>query len=162
MRSPFRLVRRGAPGRVVAALCPGRQAAPALALCAQMGLDPSGRVFATAQGPLVFLDRPPSSPCVAAIFLRGLGARLFVPYEADLVPALLDDELDGMTRDRGLVFLPGGTCLTFDPAAPLDPSTLVEFRARPTRTWKPFPVHARLAERIVEIEVAVPEPGPSE
>ncbi len=156
MKVPFQLRRRADSAGVAAALCPGQDAGPALALCAQVGLDPTDRIFATAQGPLVLLDRPPTTHRVAAIQLRALGKHLLIPHDADLLPALLDDEIEGLTRDRGLVFLPNGTCLSFDYRTPLELTEVIATTRRPPRAWSRFPETPRLPERVVEFELPSP------
>ena len=78
------------------------------------------------------------------------------------MPALLDDEADGLVRDWGLVFLPGGRILRFDREAHVDLDRLVEVRPRPHRAWRPLPVPRPLADRIVEIGREEPEVPPGE
>ncbi len=73
------------------------------------------------------------------VALRRLAANLYVPADADLLPALLPDEADALTRRRGLVFLPG-VVLAFDPAAPARPADLVTVR-RLGGGWTPLPEH---------------------
>ncbi len=79
-----------------------------LAVCTRLGLDPSGRVHDVAGGFLLKLDRPPTVPIPGATRLRALATDFYLPVDAVLVPALLDDEAAGLVRDGGLVFLPGG------------------------------------------------------
>ena len=86
-----------------------------------------------------------------AIALRRLAGDLFIPADADLVPALLPDESAALTRDAGLVILPGGTALAFDlnPLAPRDWLTL------PTVTrgnWRALHTPDPLADRLTVIE----------
>ena len=106
-----------------------------LNLCARLGLDPSGRVHDVAGGFLIKLDRPATGPVPGAIRLRSLARDFYLPVDAELVPALLDDEADGLVRDWGLVFLPGGRILRFDREARVDLDRLVEVRPRPRRAW---------------------------
>ena len=73
---------------------------------------------------------------------------------------MLDDESAGLVRDRGLVFLPGGSVLGFDPRSPLGLETLLVARPLPRRDWRPLPEPSRLAERIEEIVVERPDDSP--
>jgi len=87
-----------------------------------------------------------------AIRLRRLAGDLFIPADADLVPALLPEEAAGLTRDRGLVFLPGGPVLAFDPAAPLPTSRWVAPAVVTRDEWGPLPEPPPRAERLTAIE----------
>jgi tetratricopeptide (TPR) repeat protein len=93
-----------------------------------------------------------------------LAENLFIPVDAELVPALLDDEAEGLTKDRGLVFLPDGRVVAFDPNATVDLSQLLLAPPRTQRTWQPFPEHEGLAERLDAIVVELPGEaiGPAE
>jgi tetratricopeptide (TPR) repeat protein len=156
MRVPFHLRRRAARGPAVALLVPTTDAAALLGLCAELGLDPAGRVHSVAVGFLLKLDEPTSRPFPGAVRLRGLGDNLYLLADAELVPALLDDEAAGLGRDRGLIFLPGDRALAFDPRAPLDPSALLVADRRDGRDWRPLPARPPLAERIEEIILELP------
>ncbi|WP_197446988.1 tetratricopeptide repeat protein [Tautonia plasticadhaerens] len=91
------------------------------------------------------------------IRLRRLGRGLFVPVDADLVPALLEDEVEGLTRGRGLVFLPGGTALRFDPDRPLPTSRLLGVdRADGLPGWESPPEGPTRADRLVEVSLDLP------
>ena len=127
-----------------------------LPLCARLGLDPAGRVFAVAGGLLVTLDGPTPGVFPGAIRLRGLARNLLLPVDAELAPALLDDEAQGLTRDRGIVFLPDGRALGFDPRDPIEPSTLLAAASLPRRAWGPLPEPERLADRSEEFLVELP------
>ena len=154
-------LRRRPEGRsAIALLLPCRDVAALLGLCAGLGLDPSRRTFAVEGGFLVMLDEPTNRPIPGAIRLRALAEHLYLPADSELVPALLDDEAEGLARDRGLVFLPGGRVLGFDPRSPLDPSALLVAEARPRRNWGPLPRPESLAERIEEIVVEWPNVSP--
>jgi len=87
-----------------------------------------------------------------AIRLRRLAGDLFIPADADLVPALLPEEAVGLTRDRGLVFLPGGPVLAFDPTAPLPTSRWVAPAVVTRDEWEPLPEPPPRAERLTAIE----------
>ncbi len=162
MNVAFELRRRPEGRRAIALLLSGGDVAALLGLCGRLGLDPSGRTFAVAGGFLLKLDEATPRPFPGAIRLRALAEDLFLPADAELVPALLDDEAEGLTRDRGLVFLPGGRVLGFDPRSPLDPSTLLVADARPRRDWEPLPRPEPLAERIEEIVAEWPSDSPED
>ncbi len=164
VRMPFQLRRRsvGEPAPASALFVPGRDAGGLLAVCTRLGLDPSGRVHDVAGGFLLKLDAPTPVPVPGATRLRELGADLFVPVDAELVPSLLDDEAAGLVRDGGLVFLPGGVVLRFDRKAPLGMDALLVTAPRPRRRWRPLPEPRRLAERLVEIAREWPEPPPED
>jgi tetratricopeptide (TPR) repeat protein len=157
MNVPFHLRRRPESSPAVALYWPEPDAAGLLVLCARLGLDPSGRIHAVSGGFLVKLDAPTARPIPGAIRLRNLSASLFLPVDADLVPALLDDEAGALVRDRGLVFLPGCRVLGFDPRVPLDLSALLVAEPRPCRAWEPLPDREILADRIEEVVVELPQ-----
>ncbi|MBV8381466.1 MAG: tetratricopeptide repeat protein [Planctomycetaceae bacterium] len=162
MNVAFELRRRPEGRHAIALLFPGSDVAALLGLCGRLGLDPSGRTFAVAGGFLLKLDEPTPRPIPGAIRLRALAEDLFLPADAELVPTLLDDEAEGLARNRGLVFLPGGRILGFDPRVPLDPSALLVAGARPRRDWGPLPRPEPLAERIEEIIVDCPSDSPED
>ncbi len=118
MDVPIRLVRRAAPRPTADAfLLPAADPAPLAAAAARLADWP--QVFAAGGG---FLLVPPAAepgPVPGAVRLCRLWGDLFAPADADLLPALLPDEAAALTRDRGLIVLPGGTVVAFDPAAPL-------------------------------------------
>ena len=84
-----------------ALLIPTRDVSELLAVCTRLGLDPSGRVHDVAGGYLLKLEGPPAEPIPGATRLRALAADFFLPVDAELVPALLDDEAAGLVRDGG-------------------------------------------------------------
>src|SRR4051794_6621561 len=79
-------------------------------------------VHAVAGGFLIRLTAPEGSSHPGVLRLRALSANLFLPVDAELSPALLPDEAQALVRHRGLVFLPGGRVLAFDPEATLGPA----------------------------------------
>lgn len=158
----FELRRHRGGHAATAVFIASRDVEALLNLCARLGLDPSGRVHDLAGGFLIKLDRPATGPVPGAIRLRSLARDFYLPVDAELVPALLDDESDGLVRDWGLVFLPGGRILRFDREARVDLDRLVEVRPRPRRTWSPLPEPRPLADRLVEIGREEPEVPPGE
>jgi tetratricopeptide (TPR) repeat protein len=156
LKIPLHLHRCPANHPAVALLLEGADSSILLHTCARLGLDPAGRVFAVEGGLVLRLDRPLRAAFPGAVRLRAVAGNMLVPVDAEPVPALLQDEAAGLTRDRGIVLLPDGRVLGFDARAPLDPGTLLTARARPRRDWQPLPEPPRLAERIEEILVAMP------
>ncbi|QEH35979.1 hypothetical protein OJF2_45370 [Aquisphaera giovannonii] len=160
MRVPFQVRRRPDAGPADAAFFAGRDPAPLLALCAGLGLDPGGRVHGLADGLLLKLGTPAGGPLPGALRLRAIAPDLFLPADAELVPALLDDEAKGLTRDRGLVFLPGGRALAYDPRRPIPLAAMLTAGVLPRRDWQPLPARPALADRIASILVDFPDETP--
>lgn len=160
IRVPFQLRRRSSGGTAPAEalFVPGRDAAVLLSACMRLGLEPSGRVHDVAGGFLVRLAGASTVPVPGATRLREPSKDLFVPVDAELVPALLTDEAAGLVRDGGLVFLPGGRVLRFDRQAPIELAALLDVPTRPGRPWGPMPEPRPLAARIVEVAREWPEP----
>ena len=154
---PFRLRRRAVAEPAVALLIPTRDPASVLAICARRGLDPTGRVFDVAGGFVLQLEPATTEPEPGAIRLRERTAAFYLPADADLVPALLDDEANGLVRDWGLVFLPDSRVLLFDRHAPVDLADLLEAEPRPRRAWSSLPEARRLADRLDQIVLDLPE-----
>src|SRR5262249_54968022 len=80
--------------------------------------------------------------------------------DAELIPPLLDDEARGLVRSRGLVFLPGGRVLAYDPAAPLDLAALVQAPPVQRSTWASLPELPARADRLREVVLEVPPRSP--
>jgi hypothetical protein len=160
MKVPFRLRRLPEPAPATALLVPGYRAEELLRLCVRLGHDPLPAVYPVADGFLVELPRPTAAAVPGALRLRSLAPRLFLPVDADLVPALLPDEATGLTGQRGLVFLPRGRVLEFLPDKPLPVSALVT-AAQPARhPWQALPEPPPLAERITEFTLDQPDAPP--
>src|SRR5437763_8925518 len=131
MRVPFRLRKTSRAAPATGLLLLSEDVADLLALCARLGPGrdgPGGDASGVGALPPVypvpggFLVQPrgavpPALPGV--VRLRGLVPNLYLPVDSALVPGLLEDEAAGLVRGRGLVFLPGGQVLGFDPARPL-------------------------------------------
>ncbi len=127
-----------------------------LELTSKLALDRPPTIQRVDGGFLVQLGRgaePPPGPTR----LRKLAENLYLPVDAELVPALLDDEAQGLTRTRGLIFLPGNRILGFALAEPLPLSSLVQARFRRGLPWEAFPTRPDRAERLVEITFEEPE-----
>jgi hypothetical protein len=94
------------------------------------------------------------------IRLRCASSNLYLPTDADLVPSLLPDEYAGLTRRRGLVFLPGGGVLSFDPQQPVAMAALVDPGQVRHSEWQSFPERPAFAERLREIRLDLPPESP--
>ena len=125
MQLPYQLSRRPQSEAATALLLPSADPADLLQLCARLGHDPLPDLFLTADGFLLLLESPTARSYPPALRLRRLSEFLLLPADADLAPQLHPDEAAGLTRDRGLVFLPGGRVLEFEPDAPLALSSLL-------------------------------------
>ncbi|AGA26452.1 tetratricopeptide repeat protein [Singulisphaera acidiphila] len=160
MKVPLQLKRRGATDPAVALLFLGSEAIELFRLCARLELDPTGRIHPVDGGFLIKLDGPSTQPLPGVVRLRRPSINLYVPVDAELVPALLDDEAEGLVQGRALVFPPWGGVLSFDPRYPLDLSRWLTADAAPRLTWHPFPERIVLAERIEEILLELPHESP--
>jgi tetratricopeptide (TPR) repeat protein len=148
---PLRLRRRDAAATAADAfLFPAADAA-AVARAA----DPAA-VFVVAGGFLVVARGPTADRPPGAIRLRRLRGDLFVPIDADLLPALLPEEQTTLTRDAGLVVLPPGRVMAFDPARPLAPADWLRPPPVRRRAWEPFPPRPARPDRLVTVERPAP------
>ncbi len=161
MKVPFHLRRRPGAGPASAVFLETDGVPALLDLAARLGPGGSPTIHRVTGGFLVRLGAESRAPS-GAVRLRGLAANLYVPVDADLVPDLLDDEAAGLTRDAGLVFLPTGRILGFDPRAPLAFSDLVGAGAHEGRAWSPFPERPARVERLREIRLEPPAGAPSD
>jgi tetratricopeptide (TPR) repeat protein len=155
MKVPFQLRRLPEPEPAHALLLPGHDVPALLALCARLGALP--RVHVVAPGFLLKLPHPAAGPFPGGLRLRRLAEDLFVPADAELVPALRDDEAAGLVRRRGLVFLPGGRVLAFAPDKPLTPADLLTAAEVRRPTWQALPPRPPLPDRIREILLDRPD-----
>lgn len=154
-RIPFRLARAADPvGPASAALVEveGDGAGPLADFLARLEPGRGATPFRVAGGFLVVLGPGREDPGPGPIRLRSPGGNLYLPVDAELVPPLLDDEVAALTRATGLVFLPGGRVLGFDPAEPVDPADLVAAARVPGPSgWQPFPDRPARVEVLREI-----------
>jgi tetratricopeptide (TPR) repeat protein len=149
MRVPFRLHRLPTAEPASALLLPGHDVTALLTLCARLGAMPA--VYPVAAGFLLKLAAPTRAAFPGALRLRALADNLLVPADAELLPALRDDEAAGLVRRRGLVFLPGGRALAFAPDAPLPPAALLTSHRVRREPWQSFPDRPALADRLHEV-----------
>jgi tetratricopeptide (TPR) repeat protein len=147
---PFRLTRRTAPAAADALLVRGDGFGPVVAAVVRLGSAPA--VFPVRGGFVLVPCEPDPPPIPGAVRLRRLAGDLYVPADADLVPSLLPDEAAALTRDRGLVFLPGGPVLAFNPTAPLPAGSWVAPPAVRRAEWEPLPTPPPRAERLTRVE----------
>lgn len=153
---PFRLKRRETPLPAAALFVPSADARSLLAVVAAVG----GRwpdLFAVADGFVVVPlgAVPPAIP--GTIQLRRLAGELYLPADADLLPALRIDETADLTASRGLVFLPGGTVLAFDSSAPVSESAAISLGTVRREEWTLFPERPEQPEKLHAIRFDAPE-----
>jgi tetratricopeptide (TPR) repeat protein len=174
MKVPFRIRKRPEAAPATGFFLPGTDAARLLALCARAGasarraggLAPPGSslpnktagaspaarpIYAVADGFLVVLTQAARGALPGAVRLRSPVPNLFLPADAELEPALLDDETAGLVRERGLLFLPGGRVLEFDPMQPVALSSLVSPGPIRRRDWRSLPEGPVQAEKLREV-----------
>jgi tetratricopeptide (TPR) repeat protein len=147
----FQLRRAARGGPAAALFLPSREPAALLEVCSRLGLDPSGRVYDVAGGFVLKLALPTTEPFPGAVRLRELAPDFYLPVDADLIPALLEDEANGLVRDGGLVFLPGGRILRFDRRGAVELREVLSVEPRPRRAWSALPEPRRVVERVVQI-----------
>src|SRR5262249_2871878 len=79
---------------------------------------------------------------------RRLAGDIYIPADAELVPALLPAEAVDMSRQHGLVFLPGGDPLSFDLSKLLMPHDVAAPAEVVRDQWQPFPTTPQLAKEL--------------
>ncbi|HLJ97627.1 MAG TPA: hypothetical protein VKU02_30985, partial [Gemmataceae bacterium] len=165
MKVPFSLQRANQPGSVTALFLLSDQPAELLNPCARITTEAPEAVrewpalppiHAVAGGFLVKLGRPVAASFPGTIRLRGLAKNLFLPFDAELVPALLDDEAAGLVRERGLIFLPGGRVLAFTPDQFITADRLLSLPRLPERPWQALPARPARPEQLEEILLELP------
>jgi len=142
-----------------ALLVPGRRAEEVLRVCVELGVETWPSVFATADGFVLLLASPTEVRLPGVVRLRGLAKHLLIPVNAELVPPLLDDEASALVSKRGLVFLPEGRVLEFDPGNPAPASLLLQLEPLQRCDWRALPIAPTLAETITEITLFETEPS---
>ncbi len=157
MKVPFKLHKRQEADAVRGLLLLGEGVGELLALWADLGCDPPPATFAVPGGYLLKLLEPSAHAYRRTIRLRRLSPDLFLPADADLLPPLLDDEARALVRDRGLVFLPGGRVLSYEPDRPLQLANVLRVAVVHRRAWVALPAGPERAERLHEILLDVPE-----
>lgn len=157
MQVAFHLRRRAAAHPATALLLFSHASADLVRLLSATGCDPLPEIHAVAAGFLLKLPETLARPLGGAVRLSKLADNLFLPVDADLLPALLPAEAADLVRRRGLVFLPD-TVLEFDPAQPLPLAAILTGGPLRRDAWQPLPQPQRLAEQLTEIVLEMPEP----
>jgi tetratricopeptide (TPR) repeat protein len=154
VRVPFRLRHRPTPAPAAGLWLASADPRHLAGLCARLsGAWPE--VYALADGLLIVTDEPPAAGLPRTVRLRRLAGHLYLPADADLVPALHPAEAVDLTGGRGLVFLPGRV-LAFDPSRPLAVAEVVAPSAVRRGTWERFPPRPERADRLVAIRYEGP------
>lgn len=155
MDIPFRLIRRESVLPTQALLVPSVEVRDLLEVVAAVGggwpavFPLAGRFLVVPAGPF-----PATIP--GTIRLRRLAGELYIPADSDLVPSLRTDEAVDLTASRGLVFLPGGPVLGFDPARPLPESATLSLGPIRRREWTAFPERPEQPEKLHAIRYDAP------
>ncbi|VTR97495.1 hypothetical protein [Tuwongella immobilis] len=108
------------------------------AVLTRLGTHPWPGIFRVADG---FLLRPAGGTRLTipgTIRLRVVAERLWMPIDAELLPALHPEEQSALVRSRGVIVLPGGRVLEFDPQQPILPSDLLETPPLLPSEWRPL------------------------
>lgn len=160
MKVPFTLHQTAHPGPVTAYLLLSEKATDLLELCARIAAEAPEiarewpalpPIFAVPGGFLVKLGRPAAAVFPGTIRLRSRVANLFLPADAELTPALLDDEAAGLVRERGLIFLPGERVFAFAPDQLVTADKLLSLPRQSRREWQALPARPARPERLEEI-----------
>jgi tetratricopeptide (TPR) repeat protein len=169
----FQLRKANAAEETTGLLLLSEDPADVLALCARLSAS-AGRpetrsetsrdfcraIHAVPGGFLVRLSQPATTVHFGALRLREFAVNLYLPVDANLSPALFDDEASALGRDRRLVFLPGGQVVAFDPSKPLAWSALVQARRVSRGGWQALPERPALADRVRDILLDRPQDEP--
>jgi len=159
MRMPL-TVRRGMWSEPASAfLVRSDRAADALTVLERLAAGPAGlpTVLEVRGGFLLTTEEPLAEPVPGALRLREASRHLYIPVDAQIAPALLSDEAEGLVSRYGLVLLPGGEALAFDPNRPLKLSALLTIERSGRSPWDAPPTRPSRAERIVELLWDAPE-----
>jgi tetratricopeptide (TPR) repeat protein len=161
MKVPFTLQRIDERHPVAAVLVPTTEPGEVLSFCERLSSWP--KVFRTAEGYLLTVAKGEHDwHFTGTIHLRELAPNLLLPCDAELIPPLLTDEATGLVKNQGLVFLPGGKVLAYQPGEPLSPSALLGVKRLERKTWQPLPEPPTLADQLREVRLEVTEPPPEE
>jgi len=113
---------------------------------------PAPEIFRIRGGFLLIYSAHPMHEPRGAIRLRRLGTNFYLPADAELLPALLPEELADLAAHRGLIALPGGTVLAFDFRSPLAPDQWLAPPEIRRNSWKPIPPAPFQPDRLTRIE----------
>lgn len=156
MNVPFQLRKLQTPQAATAILLEGEDTSRLLELCVRLAAAHAPRLFRVAGGYLLCLQQPTATTLPGVQRLRGLAEHLLLPSDADLIPSLLAEEALALGRDRGLVFLPGGRVLAFDPRQPVALAAFLDAGPAAPRRWRPLPEAPALAEQLRSIRLELP------
>ena len=151
MKVPFRIRKVVEAAPATGLLLWSDASAELLALLADLDTDPLPLVFAVSGGYLVKLAAPARCAFPGVSRLRRLADDLFLPVDAVLLPTLFNDEAAGLVRKRGLVFLPNGRVLGYDPTRPLQLASLLTIARIRRRAWHAPPQLPERADRLLSI-----------
>lgn len=140
MKTALHIRRRESHGHEECAawLVPGGDPGVLLESLAALGLEPAPRVYRLACGFLIRPDVPRVHDLPGALRLAEVAAQVYAPVGAELSPALLGDEVRGLTRGGGVVCLPDGF-FSFSPDAPVKLSDLLTAETLRRRKWQALP-----------------------
>ena len=168
MKIPFTLRKIKTPEPAIALLLTSEDSGQLLRLCAAVAADPSSPtepvVYHVAGGYLLYLPQPTQCIYPGALRLRERAPHLLLPVDAELWPALFDDEARAMAgpAHRGLVFLPGERVLAFEPNHRIPLAGLLQAPTVGTGSWQPLPEVPQLADRLTSVVLDRPSPGVEE
>ncbi|CAN5197486.1 hypothetical protein BH11PLA2_BH11PLA2_37450 [soil metagenome] len=123
-----------------------------MAACAELKLPQLPGLFAVAGGVLIVPSVASTFEPNAVIRLRRLGGHFYLPADADLSPGLLPDEISSLTRQQGLIVLPGGDVLAFDPKSPMAVRDWLACPRVVREPWQPFPPRTAWPDKLTRIE----------
>ncbi|MCA8914714.1 MAG: hypothetical protein KDB90_04815 [Planctomycetes bacterium] len=135
---------------------PGRDPSALLEGLAKLGLEPLPRLYRLAGGFLVRLDAPACEAFPGGVRLAEIATGVFVPLDAELSPALLADEVSGLTRGVGVLCLPEGF-YAVDLSAPLSLAAVLAAEVVRRRDWKALPEPPERATAIAQFILDLPE-----
>ncbi|MEZ5991691.1 MAG: tetratricopeptide repeat protein [Planctomycetota bacterium] len=123
---------------------------------ADLAVEPLPRVYRLACGFLVRLDASTVGTLTGSIRLGEIAEGVLAPIDAEITPALLADEVRGLTGGKCVVCLPEGF-FGFDLSAPLELTAVLGSDKIRRRAWKPLPEPPQRAERITEFILDLPQ-----
>lgn len=151
---PFQLRRIEQSNAASALLLPSGSATELLEVCKSLR---HVTIFATASGFLILADDIPHA-MPGCFRLSRLCENGYLPADAELIPSLSKTEAAELTQKRGLVFLPGGQILAFDPEEGRKPTDFLKLPPLRRHIWRSFPEVARPAPDLIAISIPPPPP----
>jgi tetratricopeptide (TPR) repeat protein len=157
MKVPYRLRRCADSGKVAALLFCSEDMGELLTLISALGVQLWPTIYPVEGGFVLKVESLLEGRYPGTIRLRALAPDLLLPVDAELAPALFPDEAAGLVRERGLIFLPGGRILAYDPRRPLAAETVLELPERCRLPWQPLPALPERAVALREVLLERPE-----